>query len=300
MPPAWIAIDWGTTHLRAWAMGEDGAILAEGHSERGMGVLARADFEPALLALVSDWLDDERETPVIACGMVGSRQGWSEAPYRKVPTTPHGTLSPCVTKDNRITMHILPGLKQDKSPDVMRGEETQIAGILRANPEFDGVLCLPGVHTKWVRVSAGEIVSFQTFISGEMFALLAEQSALKPAVSGEALDQVAFMTALSDAMGRPQALAANLFGIRAAGLVADMPAEAARARLSGLLIGLELAGAKPYWLGQNVAIVGAGPVSELYRAGLAEQGVPAEVWDVADLMLAGLSAAYHAQQGAVQ
>jgi len=73
-------------------------------------------------------------------------------------------------------MHILPGLKQDKNPDVMRGEETQIAGFLAGNPDFDGVLCLPGTHTKWVHISAKEIVSFQTVMTGELFALLSQNS----------------------------------------------------------------------------------------------------------------------------
>ncbi len=159
--PDWIAVDWGTTHLRAFAMGPDG-ILARASSDDGMGRLARDGYEPALLGLIDAWLPARRQTPVITCGMVGSRQGWCEAPYRTVPCTP---LDPSAmvhvsTHDPRLSVWLAPGLRQNKPADVMRGEETQIAGALAVMPKFDGVLCLPGTHSKWVHISAGEVVSF--------------------------------------------------------------------------------------------------------------------------------------------
>ena len=93
--PDWIAVDWGTSNLRAWALG-DGAILDHASSGEGMGTLSRDDYEPALLRLINGWLPRGKATEVIACGMVGSRQGWVEAPYRAVPCTPldHGGLMP--------------------------------------------------------------------------------------------------------------------------------------------------------------------------------------------------------------
>ena len=174
----WIAVDWGTSNLRAWAMGAEGP-LAEAVSDDGMGKLQPADFEPALLRLISPWLTAPR-TPVLACGMVGARQGWREAPYRAVPCAPvdaAGVLH--VPTDPRLTFHIAPGLSQDRPADVMRGEETQVAGVLALHKGFDGVICHPGTHSKWVHVSAGEVVSFQTFMTGEIFALLSTQSVLR-------------------------------------------------------------------------------------------------------------------------
>jgi 2-dehydro-3-deoxygalactonokinase len=290
--PDWIALDWGTTHLRAWAMAAAGP-LAERGSGDGMGRLARDGFETALLALIGDWLDPARATPALACGMVGSRQGWFEAPYRAVPCPPldPGAMVAVPVADPRLSLRIVPGLKQAAPPDVMRGEETQIAGALACAPGFDGVICLPGTHSKWTQVSAGEVASFQTAMTGEVFALLSEQSVLRHAMPGEGWDDAAFDSALSDALSRPERLAARLFGIRAEGLLAGLTPGAARARLSGLLIGAELAGARAYWLGQPVAVIGESGLSALYARALAAQGAPVRQWPARDTVLAGLAAA---------
>jgi 2-dehydro-3-deoxygalactonokinase len=290
--PDWIAVDWGTTNLRAFAM-RQGTMIAEATSDDGMGKLARDGFEPALIKLITPWLTSKTKTPVIACGMVGSRQGWHEAPYRTTPCLP---LDPTAlvlvpTTDPRITMRIVPGLRQNKPADVMRGEETQIAGALALHPGFDGVFCLPGTHTKWVHVSAGEVISFQTFMTGEMFALLSTQSVLRHGMTGGGWDDAAFDAALSDALSRPEKIAANLFSLRAEGLLANLAAPQARARLSGLLIGVELAAAKPYWLGQPIAIIGADTLSATYARALTAQGNTPTIIPAADTVLAGLTLA---------
>jgi 2-dehydro-3-deoxygalactonokinase len=289
----WIAADWGTSQLRAWAMGPAG-VLARAGSNAGMGALSRDGYEPALLALVADWLAPDRVTPVIACGMVGSRQGWVEAPYQTVPCPPLDPehLARAPTAEPRLTVEVIPGLKQTAPADVMRGEETQIAGFLSHQPGFDGVLCLPGTHTKWVRISAGEVVSFQTFMTGEMFALLADRSVLRHSVAAEGWDDDAFAEAVADALSRPDRLAARLFTLRAEGLIAGLAPAAARARLSGALIGAELAAARPYWLGQSVAILGAPALSRLYAAALEPQGLTATQQPAEEMTLAGLALAH--------
>jgi len=286
----WVAVDWGTSNMRAWAL-RDGAVLAEGASNKGMGALAPDEFEQALLEVIEPWLGQNR-IPVVACGMVGAKQGWTEAAYSTVPCLPvgPGAVRPMV-KDARLDIAILPGLSQADPADVMRGEETQIAGYLAKDPEFDGVLCLPGTHTKWVQISAGEVVSFRTFMTGEMFALMSEQSVLKHSV-GDGWDNRAFETAVKDAMSRPEALANRFFSLRAEGLLAGLSVEAATARLSGLLIGAELAAARPYWLGQNIVLIGAPKLSTLYSAALALQGAVTETADATQTTLAGLTAAY--------
>lgn len=292
MKTDWIAVDWGTSNLRVWAM-SGGQVLAHAASEDGMGRLERDAFEPALLRLVGGWLEDGRVTDVVACGMVGSRQGWHEAPYRAVPCTPFDASAPVIapTRDPRIRVRLVPGLKQDRPADVMRGEETQIAGALALNPGFDGVLCLPGTHSKWAHVSAGEVVSFQTFMTGELFALLSQASVLRHGMGGEGWDDAAFDAALSDALSRPERIGARLFSIRAEGLLSGLSAQAARSRLSGLLIGTELAAAKPYWLGQPVAIIGSEGLARAYARALAAQGASVRQLDATDCTLAGLSAA---------
>lgn len=295
----WIAVDWGTSNLRIWAIGADGQPFASVSSDRGMAALQSDAFETALLDLIEPYLASGHVVPVLCCGMVGSRQGWAEASYLNVPCTPpDGKIATRITaKDHRISVFVLPGVKQLRPADVMRGEETQIAGFLRYNPEFDGVVCLPGTHTKWVHISAGEIVSFQTFMTGEMFALLSKQSVLRFSVNTDEFDQPAFDTAFNDALAHPQSLASQLFGLRAGTLVADLGPSEARARLSGLLIGAELAAARPYWLGQKVAIIGASSVAKLYQSSLAAQGLDASMYDVDDMTLNGLTAAYQSIKG---
>ncbi len=289
MAPHWIAVDWGTSNLRAWAMDQDGTVLDQATSPQGMATLAPAEFEPALTALIASWTVAS-DTQIVACGMVGSKQGWVEASYTYVPCAPAQGLTKAPTTGG-LTVRVIGGVAQKSPADVMRGEETQIAGFLALNKDFDGVICLPGTHTKWVHVSAGEIVSFQTYMTGEIFGLLSQNSVLKHSV-GDGFDDTAFATAVSDALSRPQTLAANLFAIRAAGLVGENPSTVATARLSGLLIGAELAGSRPYWLGQNVAIIGTTTLARLYSLALQDQGVPVVETDATRMTLEGLKAAW--------
>lgn len=286
----WIAVDWGTSHVRAWAMQGDTPIAEKG-SDAGMGSLKPDEFEGALLAMIDPWLGFSR-TPVVACGMVGARQGWCEAPYAKVPCPPVGAgMARPQVEDPRLDVVILPGLSQDTPPDVMRGEETQIAGYLAKEPNFDGVLCLPGTHTKWAHISAGEVVSFRTFMTGELFGLLSKSSVLRHSM-GDGWSDADFAEAVRDGMGRPEALANRLFSLRAADLLSGSVPGAARARLSGFLIGAELAAARPYWLGQRVVLIGDDGLSSLYAAALQPEGVAAEIADGSAVTLAGLTAAH--------
>ncbi|MGB8815332.1 MAG: 2-dehydro-3-deoxygalactonokinase [Paracoccaceae bacterium] len=296
MTKAWIAVDWGTTHLRAYLMGANGP-LAEATSDDGMGRLTRDAYEPALLHLINPWLTNGNITQIIACGMVGSRQGWFEAPYRTTPCTPldPASLVTVPTQDPRLNVRLVPGLRQNIPADVMRGEETQIAGVLALHPQFDGVLCLPGTHSKWVQISAGEVVSFQTYMTGELFALLSEHSVLRHSMLTDGWDEQSFINAVSDAISRPEKIAARLFALRAEALIAGLQPGPARARLSGLLIGIELAAAKPYWLGQNVILVGAEALSGTYARALSQQGVTARQLPAAACTIAGLARAQSAK-----
>lgn len=289
MTPDWIAVDWGTSALRVWAMAGP-TPLEMRQSDKGMARLAPSEFEPALLQIIGGWLDG-RTLPVIACGMVGARQGWSDAGYRRVPCAPLGPpLHAVATADPRLRLHIVPGLSQSAPPDVMRGEETQIAGYLAANPGFEGVICLPGTHAKWARIANGQVQGFQTCMTGELFALLAGQSVLRHGL-GDGWHDAAFRAAVVEALQAPHSLPAALFTLRAAGLLQDLPGAVARARLSGLLIGTELAATRAFWHTTPVALIGAGPLVAHYAAALEMAGTVAEQTDGTDITLAGLTAA---------
>lgn len=290
---SWIAVDWGTSRLRCWAMSDSGETFAEQSSDDGMSRLSRSDFQPALLRLIEPWLS-QQPTPVLACGMVGARQGWHEVGYVAVPAQPTFLRpTPVPGTDPRFRLSIIPGLSQQTPPDVMRGEETQIAGFLAQEPDFDGVLCLPGTHCKWVRISAAEVVSFQTAMTGELYHLISNHSVVGHVLEGDAPeDQSAFAEAVSDMMSKPEALSQRIFAIRAAAVLQDMPPQTARSTLTGLLIGAELAATRAYWLGQRVAIAAEPMLAEMYQRALALQGVTAEAMEANCLTRAGLVAAH--------
>jgi 2-dehydro-3-deoxygalactonokinase len=286
----WIAVDWGTSNMRAWAMSADNKVLARGGSAKGMGQLAPSEFEPTLLEVVEKWLDERRTTPAVACGMVGARQGWIEAEYANTPTPPIAaapTRAPVT--DEHIAVFILPGVSQSTPPDVMRGEETQIAGYVAAHGT-SGILCLPGTHSKWVEVVDGRIVRFRTAMTGEVFALLAEKSVLRHSVGTQGWDKEAFGSGVREALDEPDILT-KLFSIRAGSLLEATSPRVSRSRLSGLLIGAELAGTVDYWRGSNVALIGASRLSALYEKALGLAGVEAQLLDAEDMTLAGLCTA---------
>lgn len=288
----WIAVDWGTTHLRIWAMAGE-AVVAEAHSGAGMNTLeTREDFERALFALIAPWLpeDPAARLDVVACGMVGARQGWREAPYLRVPTVPRGETRSVPTSRPGITVEILPGIAQDDPPDVIRGEETQIAGLLLQEPDYEGVVCLPGTHTKWVRVAEGRIVGFRTAMTGEIFALLSQRSVLRHDMDGE-LDDGIFAAAVAEAEADPVRAPLSYFAVRARDLLqGSIPGEC-RARLSGALIGAELAALAEFRQTAAVRIVGAPAIAASYARALGVVGQGAILHDGRQLTVAGLVAA---------
>lgn len=298
----WIAVDWGTTHLRAWLMSEGCKILEARHSDQGMATLKANEFEAAILNLSRDWLSSNLKTPVIACGMVGAKQGWIEAPYSTVPCAPDaGTLIKPNVNDSRLDVFIRSGLSQKTpSADVMRGEETQISGLIAHNPDFDGVACLPGTHTKWAHISTKEVVSFQTFMTGELFSLLCKYSVLKHSIPSEGWDQECFEAAVQDVISRPANISAKLFELRASDLLQGADEHGLRAALSGYLIGLELGGARPYWSGQEIAMIGESNLTTLYAKALNLQGASCKIYDATEMTISGLIAAFLSLKGSIQ
>ncbi len=289
----WIAVDGGSARWRVWGMAGL-HVLHQAQGDQTVRTLAPEDLEPVVMTLVEGWLPEGHTIPLLACGSIATHAGREKAAYRTVPCKPlGGAFINVPSRDPRLSIQVIPGLQQTRPADVTHGEETLIAGFLAQNPGWDGVLCLPGAQSKWVHLSAGEVVSFQTFLTGEMFALLSQHSELRHAVAdGDAAwDSAGFTDGLTQGLDRPEWLLARLFSIRAEGLLAGLEPARARARLSGLLIGAEIAGAKPYWLGQRVAVVGESGLGELYAQALRRLSVPVSTHDAAGMALAGLVAA---------
>lgn len=290
----WIAVDWSRTKLRAWAMSGH-APKASAQSDRGTQNLDGTDPETALLALIGNWagLDD-----VIACGEIGGMAPWAQAALAPAPCLPPlSDAVTAITNHPKLRLRILGGVGQNRPSDVMRGDETRIAGFLRINPQFDGTLCLPGQISRWVQISAGEIVSFQSFLTGELYTALTRHSLLGPTVAGDALaafDSAAFEEGLEQGRHHAEKLLARLAGLVAEDQRDGLPPSAARARLSGLLIGAELAGAKPYWLGAEIAVIASSELGQLYTHALRQQSAPALHIDREAATLTGLIAAREA------
>ena len=271
--PDWIAAECGPTQLRLWQMAADDGVLDQAS-------LPPVDAAGLAQAVASAWPDLPDATPVVVSGA-------GALPYPAVPCKPAGIAQ--ATEQGR--MRLLPGLAQEKPADTLEHEATRVAGFLAINPGFDGVICLPGAQSRWVHVSAGEIVSFRSFLTGRLHALLADAS-LVGFDSNAPWDEAPGLEAVDQAMGRPANFAGDLAAIPAEVRLRGLAAGPASARALGLLIGLELAAAKPYWLGQSVALVADGAEAQPYRAALEAQAVPVVVADGIRMAREGLRAAY--------
>jgi 2-dehydro-3-deoxygalactonokinase len=283
--PALIALDWGTSSLRAYLLDRAGAVLDSGSSDQGILAAAATGFDAVFEQHAGRWLAAHGPLPVIASGMIGSRQGWVEAPYCDCPAAAHDIAAAvvCHTSAQGRSIHFVPGLRwrgEGGLPDVMRGEETQILGSL-AHDREDGAFVLPGTHSKWARVESGRIASFATFMTGELYAVLKKHSILGRLMDGDGPGDDAFARGVSvaaDTRAHPGGLPAKLFSVRSLGLMGDLPHAALSSYLSGLLIGSELAEARTCGFvgaGQRVRIVASDALTGLYHQAMALCGIVA-------------------------
>ncbi len=244
-----IALDWGTSSLRAWLISPDGTVRAARHEGWGIMHLPDGGYTAAYAAITDGWHD--RPRPAIACGMVGSRQGWLEVPYLPTPAGLEELAGSLRTVEAGAgVLHLVPGMLEvsdPAAPDVMRGEETQAVGAMR-RLGGDALLVLPGTHSKWARLQGHRLVSFETLMTGELYALLSKHSILgrgvadAPEAATVAREQ-AFDRGVLAAQDR--GALARLFSTRALMLTGAIAGGAALDYLSGLLIGEELRLAAP-------------------------------------------------------
>ncbi|WP_040262741.1 2-dehydro-3-deoxygalactonokinase [Pseudomonas massiliensis] len=246
-----IGLDWGTTALRAYCLGENGHVLATRALAKGIMNIAKGGFEQVLHEACGDWRELAPQVPVVACGMVGSAQGWREAPYCMAPASPAGVAAGLVRQplQDGGCLHIIPGVLQDGAlPNVMRGEETQVFGLLQTLAQAEGktpwLIGLPGTHSKWVQVEEGCIRHFDTFMTGELFAVACQHTILgRTQAPSEAFQQQAFdrgVAVARSAEGR-LGLLATLFSARTLGLTNVLAPHEQADYLSGLMIGHEVA-----------------------------------------------------------
>lgn len=288
-------VDWGTSNLRLWLTDSQGGVLAERQSAEGMGSLDRSAYTAVLEAHLAA-LGAPSDLPVVIAGMAGARTGWREAPYVETPAPLVGLFQHAVQPDglNR-PVYILPGVCQREAGryDVMRGEETQLAGALEQGLD-NALFCLPGTHSKWALVEGGHIRRFSTVMTGELFHLISRQSILRLSVPEDAnaeMDPDIFDAAVDTALMRGFALTSTLFSVRAEGLLSQGTRINAAARLSGLLIGAEISAIHADLARYGKAyLIGTGKLTRLYARAIARAGGEAVMLDGGLLVRRGLLA----------
>jgi 2-dehydro-3-deoxygalactonokinase len=293
--PAFIAVDWGTTRMRVWLVDAAGRPLAERRSDEGMLTAASTGFANVLNRHLAD-MHAPAGLSAIVCGMAGARQGWIEAPYVDTPALLADVQAGAIRVPDQLRdTRIVPGIAQrdPQSPDVMRGEETQLAGIAALRGPGKHLVCMPGTHSKWVQIVDGRVIGFGTWMTGELFSVIARETVLKHSVGGGALavspQNAAFADAVAASLANPGSVTARLFGLRAGGLLFKASSEDAAASLSGLLIGAEIAGAiERFGKPKTAVLVGSGLMYALYEAALGVAGVSVVQADADDAVRAGL------------
>ncbi len=282
---ALVAIDWGTSSARAYRMSATGGVIEARTAPLGILQVSDGRFDAALARLLGDWRDER--APRIACGMIGSRQGWVEAPYIACPA-PLAALAGGMARTPDDALFIVPGASTRDAhgvPDVMRGEETQIVGGVDAREERV-LLALPGTHSKWACVDAGRIVDFMTFMTGEMWNVLLAHSilgrlAVAPAGSATAsAPGPAFARGVERGLG-PGNLAHDAFGARTLALMGELAGEEVADWLSGLMIGREIRNARTFaqrhgYDGARVRLIGEDALVARYAAALGHADIRVE------------------------
>jgi 2-dehydro-3-deoxygalactonokinase len=295
-----IAINWGSSNFRAYLIDEAGGVRDAFAEPAGIASLDRDGMAAQIERLVQRWPGDQ---PIYACGMVGSNVGWEEVGYAECPIGLDGlTNNLHASSIAGRRMYIVPGLacrrQSDGAPDIMRGEETELFGLLRAGRlPRDGIVALPGTHTKWVRIADGQVMEFMTAMSGEIFDRLTSAGMLASIVAAPAVAGPAFAAGTSAGAERALGLGTQLFGVRAKVIRKDLTRDAAASYLRGLLIGAEIADAMalyPMDGDQVVTLVGAAPVCALYAEALARLDIRSITVDAGDASAQGFAAMHAA------
>jgi 2-dehydro-3-deoxygalactonokinase len=272
-----IAIDWGTSAFRGYRLDSQGRILDSRSADKGILAVPEGRFAEVLEEQVGDWIA-QGEAPIVMSGMIGSRQGWAEVPYVQCPA---GLAQIAAAmrevrwqgEGKRRRAWIVPGVAcRDAAGvhDVMRGEEVQVLGASLV----DGLVCLPGTHSKWVVVDDEKIIRFSTYMTGEMYAVLKQHSILGRMIEEGGPDSSAFAEGVKRS-GEGGGLLHHLFGVRTRGLMGELGPAASASYLSGILIGHELRAFEV----KKVHLLGTPELAVLYAQAAAALGIETEALD---------------------
>ncbi|MEO6218647.1 MAG: 2-dehydro-3-deoxygalactonokinase [Sphingomonas sp.] len=281
---AFLAVDWGTTNRRVYAIDAGGGVVATERDDHGVLAIAPGAFAAELAGIRQRF----GGKPALCAGMVGSVRGWVEVPYLRCPAD-LGALAHALHWVEPRTA-IVPGLSivDNGRGDVMRGEEVQLLGSVPAGlAPADALLCQPGTHCKWAWMAAGRVDRFHTTMTGEMFALLRGHSLLADFLKGEVADGPAFREGVAAAADAT--LLTRLFGVRADALLGLRAREDSAAFVSGLLIGTDVR-EQALAPGQAVHVLADPVLGALYASAIAMAGGRAVPVDSQAAFVAGITA----------
>jgi len=278
-----LAIDWGTTNRRIYKFGKDGSVEQSIRDDKGILAMDGISFPAELQSLRMRFGD----LPAICAGMVGSDRGWTTVPYVPTPCGIADLASKLAWVEPGRTA-ILPGVSVagPDHVDVMRGEEVQLLGAIAGGfSQADALLCQPGTHCKWARMSSGEISDFRTSMTGELFALLVSQSLLAPLGNGSAKLNDDFRLGVRDSEDTD--FLSRLFGIRADQVSGCNRIGMPHSYLSGLIIGTDARHAikgndKP------VYVLAGADLGNLYLSAISIIGGSASLIDSHECFVAGI------------
>ncbi len=283
----WIAVDWGTTNFRAFLIDGAGAVIARTAESLGLLQVKDRDFAGTLARLLQPWLVDAPQRPVLMAGMVGSRNGWLEAPYMNTPCALSALARHGVPVPWQGPVWIIPGISGTGpcgQPDVMRGEEVQLLGLTQLQPRPHCTAILPGTHSKHAQLVGDTLQSFATFMTGELFALLTQHSILGRDLPPQTDDKSAFISGVLAARQDP-VLSRLLFSVRTRLLAGLLPAVAVHSYLSGLLLGAELAGLPA---DTQAWVIGTPALCKRYQLAAQHLDIHLEFADGDDCFIAGM------------
>ncbi len=295
--PSWVAVDWGTSNFRAFLMTEDGQVIDKITASCGLLSVPTGQFSETFRQLCEPWLGSIESLPVLLGGMVGSQQGWLDVPYAELPVSVEalsqnlgevelpwgnkGWIVPGVTGSNKLNL-----------PDVMRGEEIQLMGLVSRLDQSNTTVILPGTHSKHARIENRALASFQTFMTGELFSILKQYSILGRQLPKQENNKHAFILGVDAAL--EGSLSSVLFSARTQRLFNHIATSHVESYLSGLLIGAELSSLKDQ---KSVYLVGDGKLCNLYQTAIEHLGMNAEFLSGDDCFLAGLTTIYQQSKG---
>jgi len=278
-----IAVDWGTTNRRAYLIDASGKCVEEFEDGKGALSVPKGEF-PAAAAEIRTRLGD---LPMLLAGMAGSNRGWIDAPYLPCPADIDDLVKNLVWAGEREA--IIPGLSYvgDGRADVMRGEEVQLLGaIATGEVPAEALVCHPGTHNKWVVIEGGQIVSFRTVMTGELFNLLKQHSIIGDLLQGEVAVNEAFQRGAAHGIENED-LQSELFAIRARWLLGKAEPEACASYASGLLIGSDVKiGLTDH---KDVMVMGRPALTRLYAAAIERAGGRPVELDGERCFLAGIN-----------